>query len=81
MANEQRGQVTGFERKPLRVVIENWLYNRQDLSVLMDATAELQKRFMRAFPMPEWAKQPVPRVDDDVCAYCGEPHKGYCWEE
>lgn len=45
---------TGFESKPLKVVILNWLY-AEDLSVIMDATSELRKRFKRAFPRPEWA--------------------------
>jgi hypothetical protein len=49
-------EVTGFEGKPIRVVIENWLYHT-DLSVLMSATAELRKRFSKTFQRPEWAKR------------------------
>lgn len=52
MAEEQ---LTGFEGKPLKVVIINWLYN-DDLATLMDASSELRKRFKRAFPKPDWAK-------------------------
>ena len=52
-ATEPPLHVTGFEKKSLRVVIENWLYT-EDLSVLMDATSELRRRFRKTFPRPAW---------------------------
>ena len=47
---------TGFEEKPLRVVIENWLYNTSDITVLMDATTELRRRLSKTFERPAWAQ-------------------------
>lgn len=47
---------TGFEQKQLHVVIKNWLYS-EDLSVIMDTTTELRRRFKKVFPRPAWAEK------------------------
>jgi hypothetical protein len=45
---------TGFEGKLLKVVIQNWLYS-DDISVVMDTTTELRRRFSKVFTRPTWA--------------------------
>lgn len=49
---------TGFEDKPTRVVMENWLYH-EDRDVRVSALTEMRKRFEQRFPKPEWAKNMV----------------------
>lgn len=48
--------LTGFEGKPLRTVIENWLYNAKDLETLFGSTTELRRRLSKTFKCPDWAK-------------------------
>lgn len=51
--------VTGFERKTLNVVIQNWLYT-EDMDTRIAAALEMRKRFLtyKAFAKPAWAKKP-----------------------
>lgn len=45
---------TGFENKPLRTVVENWLYT-DDMDTRVAASLELRNRFSKTWPRPDWA--------------------------
>lgn len=47
-------RITGFEFKPLRAVIENWLYTT-DVDVIADTAYEMRRRLSKTFPRPKWA--------------------------
>jgi hypothetical protein len=49
---------TGFERKTLRVTIENWLYH-PDVKVRIAAATEVRARLSKSFPRPSYLQEHV----------------------
>lgn len=58
MFDPEEGNPTGYEDKPLKVVIQNWLYLDPDPSLQsMEAywaEVEMRRRLTKTFPRPEW---------------------------
>lgn len=46
-------RITGYEGKPLKVVIINWLYHPEP-DARIGAGVEMRKRLIKAFPRPDW---------------------------